>query len=254
VVSRPHLALVPANGLGGRLRAPSVRVLAIVAIVVAVVVLGYAVARFTSLFALEGIEIEGGTRAARADVREAGEPFLGASLVSLDQDELRQELLALPTVRSVRIDRAFPHTLRVSVVPERPLAVIRSGSEAWLVSERHRVIRSVKPESVGRPVVWTLPGTALEPGRIVQGENTGLALEALRRLPDKFPVKVDSARASGGEITLILAGGAELRLGRADAVALKLAVAARVLRTLSASERAGITYLDVSVPERAVTG
>jgi cell division protein FtsQ len=225
-----------------------------VAIVVGVVVLGYAVARFTSLFALEQIDIEGGTRAARADVREAGKPFLGVSLVSLDQDELRQELLALPTVRSVRIDRAFPHTLRVSVVPERPLAVIRSGPEAWLVSERHRVIRAVKPDSVGRPAVWTVPGTVLEPGRIVQGEDTGLALEALRRLPDNFPVRVDSARASAGELTLLLTGGAELRLGRAEAVALKLAVAARVLRTLSAAEREGITYLDVSVPERAVAG
>jgi cell division protein FtsQ len=236
------------------LRAPSRRVFAVVAIVVAVVVLGYALARFTSLFALEEIDIVGGTRAARADVRESGKPFLGASLVSLDQDELRRKLTALPTVRSVRIDRAFPHTLRVSVVPERPLAVIRSGPEAWLVSERHRVIRSVKPDSVGRPVVWTVPGTALEPGRTVQGEDTGLALEALRRLPDKFPAQVESARASGGELTLILAGGAELRLGRADAVTLKLAVAARVLRALPAAERAGITYLDVSVPERAVAG
>jgi cell division protein FtsQ len=224
------------------------------AIIALVVVLGYAFARFTSLFALEKIAIEGGTRAARGDVREAGKAFLGASLVSLDQDELRRELLALPTVRSVRIDRAFPHTLRVSLVPERPLAVIRSGPEAWLVSERHRVIRSVKPESVGRPVVWTVPGTALEPGRTVQGEDPRRALEALRRLPDRFPVRVESARASGGELTLILAGGAELRLGRADAVALKLAVAARVLRSLPAAERAGITYLDVSVPERAVAG
>jgi cell division protein FtsQ len=245
---------VPANGLRGRLRAPSVRILAIVAIVVAVVLSGYAIARFTSLFALEEIDIEGGTRAARADVREVGKLFLGASLVSLDQDALRRELLALPTVRSVRIDRAFPHTLRVSVVPERPLAVVRSGAEAWLVSERHRVIRTVKPDAGARPVVWTMPGTALEPGRIVQGEDTGLALEALRRLPDTFPVRVESARAAGGELTLVLEGGAELRLGRADAVALKLAVAARVLRTLSASERAAITYLDVSVPERAVAG
>ena len=53
---------------------------------------------------------------------------------------------------------------------------------------------------------------------------------------------------------MVLADGTELRLGNAVSLALKLAVAARVLQGMSTAERAALGYLDVSVPERAVGG
>jgi cell division protein FtsQ len=252
VVSRPHLSLVPANGLGGRLRAWLARALLVLAVVLAIVCLGYAAARYTSLFALETIEVSGAPAAVRESVREMGMEFAGTSLVRLDEDELRARLTALPTVHSVRIDRAFPHTLRIAVVPERPLAVLRDGWGAWLVSNRARVIGSVDPETK-RPVVWTAP-IDLEAGANVGDENARLALEALRRVPRGFPERIETARADGGAVTLVLRDGAELRLGRAESVGLKLAVASRVLRALSPSERDGLGYLDVSIPERVVAG
>jgi cell division protein FtsQ len=214
--------------------------------------LAYAAARYTSLFALQEIEVTSGPVGVREDVREVGRQFLGTSLVSLDQDELRAQLTALPTVEAVRFDRAFPHTLRISVVPEEPLAVVKDGLGAWLVSKRGRVIRSAALET-RRPVVW-IPPAELEPGAIVGDENGRLALDALRQLPGGFPERIESARASEGAVTLVLAGGDELRLGAAQSLGLKLAIAARVLDGMSSAERAGIGYLDVSVPERAVSG
>jgi hypothetical protein len=53
---------------------------------------------------------------------------------------------------------------------------------------------------------------------------------------------------------MVLAGGTELRLGEVGALPLKLAVATRVLLIMTASERAALAYLDVSVPERPVGG
>ena len=244
---------MPANGLGGRLRAWLARALLVLGVVLAIVCLGYAAARYTSLFALETIEVTGAPAAVRESVREVGMmEFAGTSLVRLDEDELRVRLTALPTVHSVRIDRAFPHTLRIAVVPERPLAVLRDGWGAWLVSNRARVIRSVDPET-RRPVVWTAP-IDLEAGANVADENARLALEGLRRVPREFPERIETARADGGAVTLVLRDGAELRLGRAESLGLKLAVASRVLRALSSSERDGLEYLDVSIPERVVAG
>jgi len=255
VVSRPHLALVPANRVRARLRAPSARVLVVVAAMLAAVGLLYAAARITSLFALTEVEVTGGPAAVRESVRATAEPFLGESLVSLDQDELRRRLEALPTVRSLRVDRAFPHTLQISVVPERPLAVVRMGGAAWLVSERGRVIRSFAGAGTGRrATIWTASEPNLEPGASVQGESVRAALKALRQLPDRFPERVQSARAQDGSVTMVLVGGTELRLGEVGALPLKLAVATRVLRTMTASERAALAYLDVSVPERPVGG
>ena len=241
---------MPANGLWGRLRAPLGRVLVASAIVLALAGFAYATARFTSLFALQEIEVTGGPATIKEAVRETGKQFAGTSLVALDQDEVRARLTALPSVESVRLDRAFPHTLRIVVVPERALAVVKDGRSAWLVSERGRVIRSADPETT-RTVVWTGP-TDLEPGETVGDENARLALEGLRRVPPAFPERIESARAAEGAVTFVLAGGAELRLGKAESLALKLAVAARVLGAMSAAERTGLGYLDVSVPERAV--
>ncbi len=254
VVNRPQLALVPANGLGGSLRAAIPRALVIAACLAAAIGVAYAAARFTSLFALQTIEVSGGSAPIREAVREAGEPFLGTSLVALDQDDLRQQLTALPTVRAIHVDRAFPHTIRIVVVPERPLAIVRDGLESWLVSEQGHVIRTVDPDA-GRAVVWTLGDNALEPGAAIQDEGVKLALEALRHVPTSFPERVESASAGeDGAITLLLADGTELRLGEAKDLGLKLVVAARVLRAMSAAERAALGYLDVSVPERAVGG
>ena len=47
---------------------------------------------------------------------------------------------------------------------------------------------------------------------------------ALRRLPRAFPDEVETARATDGAVTLVLGNGLELRLGRAESFALKLAV------------------------------
>ncbi|HXV94941.1 MAG TPA: FtsQ-type POTRA domain-containing protein [Gaiellaceae bacterium] len=254
MVTRPHLALVPANGLSGRLRTALVRVLGVLAVLLAVLGLAYAAARYTSLFALQELEVTGGSAAVNEAVRTAGQPFLGESLVAIDRDEVRRRLAALPTVRAVRVDRAFPHTLRVAVVPERALAVVRNGQEAWLVSERGRVIRAADSAAAARPLVWTASEPDLAPGATVQGENVVLALQALRLLPERFPERVVTARAYAGEITFVVAGGTEIRLGRADGLGLKLAVAARVLGSVTASERAELAYLDVSVPEKAVGG
>jgi cell division protein FtsQ len=221
--------------------------------VAALLALLYLGARETSLFAVQELDVSGAPRGVRAAVAEAASPYLGESLVALDGDEVRRRLAALPTVREVRVDRAFPHTLRITVVPERPLAVVRRGEESWLVSDRGRVLRPVgETEAPRRPRIWAEEGAPLVPGGLVEADDVSLALEALRRLPGSFPVPVEEARIEEEQVTLVLASGAELRLGGRDELALKLAVAGRVLRELPAAERDALAYLDLTVPERPV--
>jgi cell division septal protein FtsQ len=174
---------------------------------------------------------------------------VGESLVALDQDELRRRLRDLPTVRSFRIDRAFPHTLRIVVAAEQPLAVVRRGSDAWLVSERGRVIREIERGRLVRGArVWTGADTEVTVGEMIGDAKVRAALDALRRVPKGFPVRIEAARVRDEEVTFVLAGSAELRLGGRTALRLKLAVAARVLGTLTAAERGELEYLDVTVP------
>lgn len=235
------------------MRTTVVRALAVVALVAVALGIGYAAARYTALFALRELEVSGGSPAVDAAVREAGGAFLGESLVALDRDELRRSLEALPTVRSLRIDRAFPHTLRIAVAPERPLAVLRRGTSAWLVSDRGRVMQHLDPSSaVARPRIWIGRGTSVEAGDTVETPTVRAALRVLRRVPDEFPVRIRAVRVAEDALTLVLVGDAELRLGTADALTLKLHAAGRVLRSLTPLERRELAYLDVTVPERPV--
>ena len=74
----------------------------------------------------------------------------------------------------------------------------------------------------------------------------GRVLAADRRL---F-AQVGEARDGSGELTVVLRGGTEVRLGAGEDIPLQLAVAQRVLDLAGPDAR----YVDVSVPERAVVG
>jgi cell division protein FtsQ len=251
---RPPLALVSAQALRPALRPPSARTLVAVGAVVGFLGLLYLVARETPLFAVRTVEVTGAPPAVQDAVLEAAAAWEGESLVALDGDDLKRRLEALPTVRSLRYDRAFPNTLEIAVVPERAAAVVRQGRQAWVVSERGRIIGGVDSEGRKRLPRIRVAAGDLQAGAFLADERGRLALTAATHLPRRFPVRVRAIRAREDDVTLVLASETEVRLGRPSELPLKIAVAARVLRSLPESERLGLAYLDVTVPERPVAG
>jgi cell division protein FtsQ len=214
------------------------------------VLLALVLARETSLFAVRTIEVSGGSAAVDRQVRKVLRARAGESLFALDLDAARIDVATLPTVAAVAFDRAYPHTLRVTIVPERPVAVVRQGAAAFVVSERGRVIgraeRTAQPDLAR---IWIGRDVVLEPGATVEGD-LGTAVRAVAPLAGiRFPSRVVSVTTTEG-LTMRLRSGLELRLGDTHDVDLKLAVAGRVIRLLPP----GSAYLDVSVPDRPVAG
>ena len=231
---------------------PSGRSLALVAAIIAAVAAGYAVARQTSLFAIRSVELRGAPPGVAAQVRQAVADWRGTSLVGLDAGELLGRVDAVPWVVRASYDRAFPHTLRLAVQIEQPVAVLRAGRTSWLVSARGRVLarlpRGARPEL---PRVWVPAATPVEAGEVLPETDGGAAARSLAPLVRAhFPVRIASVTLRRRELVFRLAGGTELRLGRPDDLRLKLAVARRIVPTLAA----GTGYVDVSVPERPVAG
>lgn len=207
-------------------------------------------ARETSMFAITRIEVKGAPPQVAGQVHQALAAFTGRSLVGLDGSAVLDKVDALPTVVSATYDRAFPHTLRIAVVPERPAAVLRRGPKSWLVSVRGRVMERLAASALPRlPRIWLSTRTQVRLGAQLTASGAAVAAHAVG-LAGAFGARVASASYSGGVLAFRLHRGLEVVLGDAGDVKLKVAVAERVLAMLPA----GSTFLDVSVPGRAVSG
>lgn len=213
---------------------------------------GYLGARETSLFAVQRVEISGARPSVVQRVDSALAPLGGTSLLSLDAAAIDRRLQALPDVSLISYDRAFPHTARVVVSAERPAAVLRRGSQAWLVTERGRVLKSLAdPSGWALPRIWVADAAVPGEGALLSDERALLPALTLGRVlaaDKRFFERVTEARALNGELVLGLRTGTELRLGAADDLPLQLAVARRILEAVGPDAQ----YVDVSVPERAV--
>ena len=213
----------------------------------------YLGARESSLFAIRTVDVRGADPRVTREVRAALAPYTGVNLLRLDLKEVEQHVLDVPDVRAASFDRAFPHSLVVVVAPERPVAVLRRGAQAWLVSARGRVLREV---ALGTrralPRIWAGKDASVEVGGILSlddGRRAAAALAPLRGTT--LGAHVLLVRTKADELTLVLRSGIEIRLGDSGDLRLKLAIARRILAVVAADAGAG-SYLDVSVPERPV--
>ena len=237
---------------------PSGRSLAVGFVLLVGGIFAYVVARQTSVFALRAVEVSGAPPALEREVRTALGPLHGRSLLTLEPHEIQERLALLPAVGSASFDRAFPHTLRISVAPERPAAVLRSGPRAWLLSAHAKVLRPLATRPLPQlPRIWTgrsvQPRVGFVPGDAGLTRAAALVARASRAEP-RLARRISTVRLQEERLTFVLHSGTELRLGSATNLALKLAVAARLLNVLSAAERLRLGYLDLSVPSRPVAG
>jgi cell division protein FtsQ len=230
--------------------APSWRSLAVGVVLLALAFAMYLVARGTSVFAVRTVEVTGAPPALAKEIRVALAPLAGKSLLEVDGNDVQRHLGKLPNVAAASYDRAFPHTLRVFVRAEQPLAVLRVGARGWLVSAAGRVLRDLPhPGLSSLPRIWLSRSASVSEAATLaddQGVRAVAVLAEFRTMPLGSPVR-DVVEGEGG-LTLLLRSGLEVRLGDASKLRVKLAVARRILPLLTAPG-----YLDVSVPVRAVT-
>jgi cell division protein FtsQ len=213
---------------------------------------GYLVARETSLFAVRRVEVTGARPIILQRVDEALAPLAGKSLLAVNAAAIARDLEGLPDVKLIAYDRAFPNTVRIVVSAERPVAVLRSGSEFWLISERGRVLRKLGGHPRSRlPRIWVAGTSIPSDGGLLSQLDTlrpALALGQVLSADTRLFGQLGEGRSVDGEVVLVLRGGTELRLGAGDDLPLQLAVARRVLNVVPPGAR----YVDVSVPERPV--
>jgi cell division septal protein FtsQ len=219
---------------------------------------GYQGLRATPIFDVHAVAVHGGDPALDAEVQTAMQAAVGGrSLIGLDTGPLERRLQAMPYVKAVRVDRAFPNTLAVSIVPERPVVTARSGHARFAVSADGRILGPASPKARGLAAVTLPAGVAMPVGRPTANGDLRAALRLLSATPAWFRHRVGRVIRivpSQGSAVLVVNGGLQVRLGDAGRLGVKLQVAARVLAVMPHRDRHSLAYVDVSAPGRPALG
>jgi cell division septal protein FtsQ len=215
--------------------------------------LAYVGARETSVFAVQTLDVRGGTPVLRAEVRAALADVVGTSLLKVGGATIDSRLAPISGVRSFTYDRSFPHTLRVLVRREMPVLVVRRvpGKQAFLVAASGRVLAELRhPRLSHLPRLWVKKDVPVTVGAPLPRSLAGAAASLAALRGAALPGGVSTVAVGEDALTLRLSGGLEVRLGDAGDLRLKLAIARRILRLTGAATGGG--YLDVSLPQRPV--
>lgn len=114
---------------------------------------GYRTLRETRAFDLETIEVVGARHVLPVEIEDRVAPWRGHSLLKLESRAVIGVVEAHPWVRSARVVRVLPQTLRVIVTEQHASAVVLLDA-LYLVNEKGELFKRATPaEADGLPVI-----------------------------------------------------------------------------------------------------
>ncbi len=161
----------------------------------------------------------------------------------------------MPTIRLASVDRDFPHTLRIHIVPERAVA-LADGQGASTAASSPRAAACSRVFDPTRGPAGAAAHLALHerpvPGGTLHNAPIQAALDALAARPSDFRAQVANVQLKPElGIVMRLNGGLDIILGPPLELRDKLRAAAWVLRHYpTRADRATLVYADVSAPFR----
>ena len=204
--------------------------------------------RNLSWFAIDEVTVSGATTNEPAIKNAIEQVAGGMTTLHLDDGKLRSTVAHFPTVASVGATTSFPHTLHVTVTERLPVAFIKVGPRRTAVSADGYLLlgASFDPKQLPRIEGSAANGARLDGDAAAQAAILGATPTVLR---DHITASTwDDAQ---GGVVVNLDGGPDLRFGDGSRARDKWLAAVSVL---SSSEHGSPSYLDVSVPDRPVTG
>ena len=218
----------------------------------------------TPLLDVDRMAVSGIDPAKRAEILESSQLSVGMPMVFLDVDDAQRSIAALPWVRSARVWRDWPATVRIAVDPRVPAAVVpaRGGRMALIDAYGYAIgweLRPAGPDAqadgsdptAGSPVA-ALPHVSVpfagQLGDIHTSADGPLAVVAA--MPDDLRAWVRTVTLEQGQnrIGLELIGGATALLGDPVLIDDKISALRAVLAT---ADLECITTVDVTMPDLA---
>ncbi|WP_280424089.1 cell division protein FtsQ/DivIB [Nocardia carnea] len=193
-----------------------------------------ALAWFSPMLSVREVRIEGAGAIPEDRIRELLQIPDQGSILRIDTAAMAQRVASIPKVRSARVQRVLPSTVRVRIEPRTPVLYYDTAEGAHLL-DADGIEYAIEPAPIGVPnLVTAKPGS----GDVL----TRAAIAVVRALPKELTVQVDSVRAETvSDISLTLRDGRTVLWGSSEDGERKSAV---VLPLLT---RPG-TVFDVSSP------
>jgi cell division protein FtsQ len=191
---------------------------------------------FSPVLDVDTIEVTGNRRASREVVLDAARVGTGDTMLTVDVEGIRERVGRLPQVKTVRVTRDWPATVRIAVTERVPAIAVRRPGRYDVVDIEGVLIAVVRDVPAGTPVL-SYPG---EPNRIVVNATVDL----MRALPAPIRGQVkDLTSDASGSLSFTLDDGAVVVWGTGERAEEKV----RAL-TLLLPQRA--RRYDLRVPDR----
>ena len=204
--------------------------------------------RDLSWFAIHGVTIKGATTNER-EIKSAVERVAGdMTTLHIKDDELRNAVARFPTVASVAAGTSFPHGLQVTVTERLPVAFVQIRGQRTAVSADGYLLAGADFDAKALP---RIEGAAARGARLDEDAAAQAAILGATPGPLKNRITTSTWDDQRGGVVVDLRDGPEVRFGDGARAQDKWQAAVAVL---SGDQRGSPSYLDVSVPDRPVSG
>lgn len=201
-------------------------------------------------FKISQVEVLGTQRIAASTVIEAT-GILGESMFDADLAAAQKQLYKEPLVYGVRIERDWPHTIRITIEERRPWGTWEQSGVEYTI-DREGVVLGVGPAPNGSPVI-----RSSEPGNRVQGDRVDYqAVDAAAELYEKLPRQLGTTVAEvafiqGKGVQVTTTNGLTALFGDSSSISYKLSVWA-ALAAEAQARRINYTTIDLRYGNRPV--
>lgn len=221
------------------------RVLAIVLGIVLLAAAAWGISR-TPLLDVDRITVTGTDPANRAEILESSNVSVGLPMLFLDVDEAQRSVASLPWVRSAQVWRDWPGTVRITVEPRVPAAVVPASEGRTALIDANGYVIGWGPGSTAVPHV-SVPFSG-QLGEIHTSADGPLAVVAAMPEDLRAWVSTVTLETDRGEMGLALVGGATVALGEPVLIDDKISALRAVLAT---ADLECVTTIDVTMPDIA---
>ncbi len=165
----------------------------------------------------------------------------GTPLARVDTGAVAGRVRSRVTIAEVSVQRSWPHTLTVHVVPRTPAIVVKNPQGQLEVVDRQGV-------SYGRVTTPPdgIPVVSATSDRAMSEEAIRTAIAVIESLPPNLSSRVSSVRVSSADLVTFRIGPTAVAWGNAEQGARKV----EIVRALLATKP---TRIDVSAPDTPVT-